>query len=96
MMMERQRHRRTVSFLSLFLAIDDEMVTTIIIAPFFSRTSIVIEKKNVNAIYIIILIIVFEFSLEKNASSHLHGLHIFYRFFHRTGHVGDRNRSLYY
>ena len=33
--------------------------------------------------------------LEK-PSSHLHGLHIFYRFFHRTGHVGDRNRSLYY
>ena len=63
MMMERQRHRRTVSFLSLFLAIDDEMVTTIIIALFFSRTSIVIGKKNVNAIYRIILIIVFEFSL---------------------------------
>jgi hypothetical protein len=26
---------------------------------------------------------------------YLHGLHIFYRLFHRTGHVGDRNRFRY-
>ena len=76
------------------------MVVVMPIALFFSRSSMIVradEKEKPSSR--IRAQLLFEFSLErkKNANRilYLHGLHIFYRLFHRTGHVGDRNRFRY-
>ena len=86
-----------MSFLSLFLAIDDdEMVVVMPIALFFRvlRLLVLTKEKPSSRVRAIIIRI-----LPRERKTHrilyLHGLHIFYRLFHRTGHVGDRNRFRY-
>ena len=86
-----------MSFLSLFLAIDDdEMVVVMPIAFFFRvlRLLVLTKEKPSSRVRAIIIRI-----LPRERKTHRilypHGLHIFYRLFHRTGHVGDRNRFRY-
>ena len=89
-----------MSFLSLFLAIDDdEMVVVMPIALFFSRSSMIVradeKEKPSSRIRAIIIRILPREKEKRHRILYLHGLHIFYRLFHRTGHVGDRNRFRY-
>jgi hypothetical protein len=88
-----------VSFLSLFLAIDDdEMVVVMPIALFFSRSSMIVradEKEKPSSRIRAIIIRILPRERKTHRILYLHGLHIFYRLFHRTGHVGDRNRVRY-
>ena len=93
----RAKEELCASFLSLFLAIDDdEMVVVMPIALFFRvlRLLVLTKEKPSSRVRAIILRIL-PWERKTHRILYLHGLHIFYRLFHRTGHVGDRNRFRY-
>ena len=98
MMMMMERHRRTPClFFSLFLAIDDDEMVVVMPIAFFFRVLrlLVLTKEKPSSRVRAIIIRILPRERKTHRILYLHGLHIFYRLFHRTGHVGDRNRFRY-
>ena len=93
----RAKEELCVSFLSLFLAIDDDEMVVVMPIAFFFRVLrlLVLTKEKPSSRVRAIIIRILPWERKTHRILYLHGLHIFYRLFHRTGHVGDRNRFRY-